>query len=79
MWETTYLHPEFLKAKNDWNALNVNEPCKWAFEFPFVNELFCDQLLQEVNELNQWSTGGTVKHKDQRINNIENVRYNTIK
>ena len=73
VWETTYLHPEFLKAKNDWNALNVNEPCKWAFEFPFVNELFCDQLLQEVNNLNQWSTGGIVEHKDKRINNIENV------
>jgi len=72
-WAQQYLHPDFLKSIDNWKALNVNEPCKWTFEFPFVNELFCEHLLEEVLNINDWSPGGDLEIKDKRINNIENV------
>ena len=72
-WAKKYLHTDFYNAINDWNKLPVEEPCKFAFEFPFVNDLFCEHILDEVNK-EEWSIGGTNhKTKDNRINNIENV------
>ena len=73
IWLKKYLHPDFYNAIDNWEKLPVEEPCKWAFEFPFVNEEFCNQLLAEVNNINQWSQGGNKEIKDKRINNVENV------
>ena len=49
------------------------ETSEWVFQFPFVNDLFCEQLLEEVNNINKWSNGGNKEIEDKRINNIENV------
>ena len=73
LWEEKYLHPEFRKAINNWKNLSVDEPCKWCFTFPFVTELFCDHLLDEVNAINSWSPGGHKEIKDDRIGNTENI------
>ena len=73
LWAKKYFHPDFYNAIDNWEKLQVNEPCKWAFEFPFVNDLFCEQLLNEVNNINEWSPGGNKEIKDKRINNVENV------
>ena len=73
IWVKKYLHPDFYNAIDNWEKLPVEEPCEWAFEFPFVNELFCDQLVDEVNNINEWSPGGNKEITDKRINNVENV------
>jgi lysyl hydroxylase/galactosyltransferase/glucosyltransferase/procollagen-lysine,2-oxoglutarate 5-dioxygenase len=73
LWAKKYLHPDFLNAIDNWENLPVEESCKWAFEFPFVNDVFCDQLVDEVNNINEWSPGGKDEIADKRLNNIENV------
>jgi len=72
-WAVNYLHPDFLKSIGNWDNLPVEEPCKWTFTFPFVNEKFCDELLNEVEERGNWSPGNDTQEKDKRINNVENV------
>ena len=73
LWGETYLHPEFLKCIHNLDNLQVEEPCKWTFKFPFVNDRFCDELLSEVLQRGNWSPGNNTKEKDKRINNVENV------
>ena len=72
-WCKKYLHPDFYKCINNWKELKYETPCEWVFQFPFVNDLFCEQLLEEVNNINKWSNGGNKEIEDKRINNIENV------
>ena len=72
-WGDRYLHHDFLISINNWEQLPVEEPCKWAFTFPFVNDKFCDELLNEVLERGEWFLGGDTTEKDKRINNVENV------
>lgn len=72
-WAKKYLHPDFYKIIDNWKELSYTEPCGWVFEFPFVNDLFCEHLIDEVNNINAWSPGGNSEVKDKRINNVENV------
>ena len=72
-WGKKYLHPDFYKIIGNWKELKYTEPCGWVFEFPFVNDLFCEHLIDEVNNINAWSPGGNTEVKDKRINNVENV------
>ena len=72
-WAKKYLHPNFLFNINNLDKLKVTEICKFAFEFPFVNDLFCDHLLDEVNNIDKWSPGGHKKIKDKRISGVENI------
>ena len=72
-WAKKYLHPDFYKIIDNWKELSYTEPCGWVFEFPFVNDLFCEHLIDEVNNINAWSPGGNTEVKDKRINNVENV------
>ena len=53
-WGDRYLHHDFLISINNWEQLPVEEPCKWEFTFPFVNDKFCDELLNEVLERGEW-------------------------
>ena len=72
-WAKKYLHPDFYNSINNWEKLPVEEPCKWAFDFPFVSDLFCEQIIDEANR-KSWSAGGTNQTtKDNRINNVENI------
>ena len=72
-WAKKYFHPDFYNIINNWKLLKFTEPCKFAFDFPFVNDLFCEHLLDEVNNINEWSTGGHKKTEDKRISGIENI------
>lgn len=74
-WINTYLHPDFIKVLGDFDKLNYEEVCTYAYEFPLVNDLFCEHLLDEVNSLNKWSPGGDTAIMDSRLGNkgIENV------
>ena len=72
-WIANYLHPDFLKAMGDWNKLPVEEPCDWTFTFPFVNDKFCDELLNEVENRGDWSPGNDTSTIDKRLNTVENV------
>ena len=64
---------DFLKAMGDWNKLPVEEPCDWTFTFPFVNDKFCDELLNEVENRGDWSPGNDTSTIDKRLNTVENV------
>ena len=68
-----YFDERFRNAINDWKKLPFEEPCKWCFQFPFVNDLFCEHLIDEVNALNAWSTGGDKEIRDDRISNVEAI------
>lgn len=70
-WAKTYFHPEFYNSINKWNKLKIKEICPYAFEFPLMNNLFCEHLLDEVNNINEWSSGGHKEIKDSRIGGIE--------
>ena len=72
-WEKKYFDERFRNAINDWKKLPFEEPCKWCFQFPFVNDLFCQHLLDEVNALNAWSVGGDKEIRDDRISNVEAI------
>jgi hypothetical protein len=72
-WGQKYLHPDFYKCIDNWKNLKYETPCEWVFQFPFVNDLFCEHLLEEVNNINAWSNGGNKEIEDKRINNVENV------
>jgi len=72
-WGQKYLHPDFYKCIDNWKNLKYETPCEWVFQFPFVNDLFCEHLLDEVNNINAWSNGGDKEIEDKRINNVENV------
>ena len=65
LWEKRYLHPDFLEYINKTKKLDIDEPCEWVFNFPFVNERFCDELLSEVNQRCDWSVG-TANNKNSK-------------
>ena len=72
-WKQKYLHPNFREAIENWDKLSKEELCSYVFEFPMVTELFCDHLLNEINNLNEWSGGEGTNTLDKRINNVENI------
>lgn len=61
-WEQTYLHDNYSLVLND--EFKLEQPCQDVFWFPIVNDLFCEQLINIMEEFNQWS-GGT--NHDPRI------------
>jgi GR25 family glycosyltransferase involved in LPS biosynthesis len=70
-WEKKYIHPEYIK--NMANLASIcDEPCKDLFFFPIFSQLFCSELIQCCDDLNQWSDGKNDK-VDPRINTYENV------
>ena len=63
-WGQKYLHPDFYRCIDNWKKLKYETPCEWVFQFPFVNDLFCEHLLDEINNMNAWSTGGNKEIED---------------
>jgi len=81
-WESKYIHPDYLKNMNNLSSI-CEEPCKDVFWFPIFTKLFCDELIQYCNDLNEWSDGKNDKI-DPRINAYENfptqdIHLNQIK
>lgn len=72
-WLNTYCHPDFLNAINDWSKLPITELCAFAYDFPLFNTRFCEHLIDEMNNLGEWSSGGNTNEYDKRIGTVENV------
>ncbi len=65
-WENKYLN---LNAKNNnWNHEELGENIHKLYIF---NDTFCNELIDQANENNEWSKGGE-SHYDERIGNFEN-------
>lgn len=73
-WENKFLHPEFLKHKNNLNKLEIKEICSDAYNFPLFSQEFCEQLVTLCEQLGEWSPGKN-NHYDPRLGNnaYENV------
>ena len=70
-WEEKYIHHEYIKSRNNLFSI-CDEPCKDVYLFPIFTELFCEEIINYCNNLNQWSDGKNDK-LDPRLGNYENV------
>lgn len=73
-WEKKYLHPEYLKCKDNISQLKYTEPCPDIYNFPLFSEDFCKEVIQRMEEFGNWSKGKD-EHNDPRLGNnyYENV------
>ncbi|VDM96070.1 unnamed protein product [Thelazia callipaeda] len=69
LWEKRYIHPDYFAALND--SHEIPERCQDVYDFPFMSETFCAELIEECENFGKWSSG---KHEDERlISGYENV------
>lgn len=54
-WERKYLHENYSLMLEE--ETRIEQPCPDVFWFPLVNDLFCDQLVQIMENFGQWSSG----------------------
>ncbi len=69
-----YFHRDFLNNINDLHNLKIEEPIGDVLQFPFVNDIFCEELILLCEKYGKWS--GATKN-DSRIG-YENVPSNDI-
>ncbi|XP_066923036.1 procollagen-lysine,2-oxoglutarate 5-dioxygenase 1-like [Clytia hemisphaerica] len=68
-WERNYLHKDYHRYLKP-NIKKI-EPCPDVYTFPFVNERWTKQIIQECEAFGKWSDG---KKKDKRVaGGYENV------
>ncbi|KAG1656869.1 Procollagen-lysine,2-oxoglutarate 5-dioxygenase 3 [Nymphon striatum] len=68
-WEARYIHENYSKYTEE-NA-DVEQPCPDVYWFPIVSELFCNQIVEELEAFGKWSDG---TNSDPRLaNGYENV------
>ncbi|KAL3124044.1 hypothetical protein niasHT_005636 [Heterodera trifolii] len=69
LWESRYIHPEYFTVLKP--GTDVPLACPDVYDFPFLSERFCEELIEVMEEFGQWSEG---KHKDGRVQGgYENV------
>ncbi|CAH8641938.1 unnamed protein product [Heterobilharzia americana] len=57
-WEEQYIHPLYFNSvKPEVTMADIEQPCPDVFWFPLLTELFCKQLIEEVENFGQWSNG----------------------
>lgn len=54
-WERRYIHPNYSKLFGE--EKNIQQPCPDVYWFPVVTELFCQHLIEEMENFGMWSTG----------------------
>ncbi|XP_076093554.1 procollagen-lysine,2-oxoglutarate 5-dioxygenase 1-like isoform X2 [Mytilus galloprovincialis] len=68
-WRKRYIHTNYSQSLEP-DAL-IDMPCNDVVRFPVFTELFCDHLVEEMENSGKWSAG---KNKDDRISGgYENV------
>ncbi|KAK3104424.1 hypothetical protein FSP39_001801, partial [Pinctada imbricata] len=68
-WEEKYIHEDYSKSLQEDTV--IDQPCQDVYWFPIVSDVFCKQLIEEMEKLNQWSGG---RHEDPRLSGgYENV------
>ena len=65
-WENKYIDNGFRENNNTIEEIGVN-----IHKVKIFTKIFCEELIQKAEKLNNWSLGGK-KHYDKRINNTEN-------
>jgi hypothetical protein len=61
-WERRYIHPNYTKhfeSEDVWE-----QPCPDVYWFPVVTDVFCQHLIEEMENFGQWSSG---------TNNVRNI------
>ncbi|XP_065313263.1 procollagen-lysine,2-oxoglutarate 5-dioxygenase-like [Gordionus sp. m RMFG-2023] len=73
-WEDVYIHPDWKKQIDP--EVKLEEPCPDVYWFPIFTDRFCDELIEEMENLGDWSGG---RHEDQRLaGGYENVPTDDI-
>ncbi|KAL5013601.1 hypothetical protein ScPMuIL_007871 [Solemya velum] len=68
-WEKRYIHENYSKSLED--GAEISSPCPDVFWFPVYKPIFCQQLIEEMENFGQWSGG---KNDDPRLaGGYENV------
>lgn len=72
-WENKYLHSKFLENRNKTSDF-CQELCNDIYNFPLFSQIFCSELISEVEKYGKWSRGHD-EHYDSRLgeNYYENV------
>ena len=56
LWEKRYIHPEyFINVRA--NGTIIQQACTDVYDFPFLSERFCEELIQIMENYGQWSDG----------------------
>ncbi|XP_018426779.1 PREDICTED: procollagen-lysine,2-oxoglutarate 5-dioxygenase 1 [Nanorana parkeri] len=67
-WKEKYIHPNHTFALK---GTNIESPCPDVYWFPLFTDTACDELVEEMENYGQWSTGNK---QDQRLQGgYENV------
>ncbi|XP_037566970.1 procollagen-lysine,2-oxoglutarate 5-dioxygenase isoform X1 [Dermacentor silvarum] len=68
-WERRYLHENYTKVLDP--SYKVDMPCPDVYWFPVVSEIFCEHLIQIMENFGKWSSG---TNEDERLaGGYENV------
>lgn len=66
IWQTKYLHPEYLANMSNLHNLNFTEIADGIYSFPLFSEAFCQELIELAEKNNGWSAGKD-NHIDKRL------------
>ncbi|VDL91803.1 unnamed protein product [Schistocephalus solidus] len=57
-WEEIYIHPEYHQwARKEVKMGDFEQPCSDVFWVPLMSEVFCKQLIEEMEHYGKWSDG----------------------
>lgn len=56
LWEHRYLHPDYYEKVRA-NGTIIEQSCTDVYDFPFLSERFCEELIQIMENFGQWSDG----------------------
>nr|VZI35145.1 unnamed protein product [Spirometra erinaceieuropaei] len=57
-WEEIYIHPEYHRwARKEVKMEEFEQPCTDVFWIPLMSEVFCKQLIEEMEHYGKWSDG----------------------
>ena len=56
-WERRYIHPNYSRIFATDETQGVDQPCQDVYWFPVVTEIFCQHLIEEMENFGQWSSG----------------------
>lgn len=54
-WHARYIHPDYWKYRN--GSIKPESPCQDVFRFRVVNDRFCNDLIEIMETIGQWSSG----------------------
>ncbi|VDK18783.1 unnamed protein product [Anisakis simplex] len=55
LWESRYIPKEYFNVLAP--EAPVNQPCQDVYDFPLMSEMFCKELIEEMENFGEWSSG----------------------